>query len=442
MIPLASVACYAALVLSAPAARAIGPRTRVVPSRMSDDGLDNLSTGELKSLLSQRNIDFRNCLEKRELVEALKGSKPSSRPIPTPSVDLTESESRTVSVFRSAAPSVACIQTIRVTPGVLLLRPMEYPTGAGSGFVWDSEGHVVTNWHVVAGGRPSGTGELPAKVKVTLRGIAEPVEARVVGCEEDKDLAVLKIDRGALGSEPLRPLAVGTSSDLQVGQSVLALGNPFGLDYTLTTGVVSALGREVSGAGGRPIAGCVQTDAAINPGNSGGPLLDSSGRLIGVNTAIISPGGGRGNVGVGFAIPVDTVRRVVNQIIRYGPGMRPTLGLNVLDDGLRTQWARNLRRPLEGALVTNIVPGSPAAESGIQPSTRGKFGDMKLGDLITAIGSTPVRQNEDLLCAVEESEPGETIELTLMRGCEPKRTETRAALSAPPDAEPADRQRV
>merc|ERR1711908_191766 len=176
------------------------------------------------------------------------------------------------------------------------------------------------------------------------------------GIEPEKDLAVLRLrDRSNLP----RPIDVGTSNDLQVGQSVLAIGNPFGLDDTLTTGVASAVGRDVDGIGGRPIKGCIQTDAAINPGNSGGPLLDSSGRLIGVNTAIFSPGGGQfaGNVGIGFAIPVDTVRRVVNQIIRYGKGARPTLGVNVLEDALRKQLARKLGRALEGALVVEVVPG-------------------------------------------------------------------------------------
>ena len=256
--------------------------------------------------------------------------------------------------------------------------------------------------------------------------MAEPVEAAIVGYDEEKDLAVLKMARGALGTKALRPLEIGTSSDLAVGQQCLAIGNPFGLDYTLTTGVVSALGREVSGAGGRPIKGCIQTDAAINPGNSGGPLLDSRGRLIGVNTAIYTTGGplgAGGNVGIGFAIPVDTVRRVVNQILRYGPGARPTLGVNVLDDGGRRQYASMLRKKLEGALVTEVIPGSPAAAAGLRPCAYGSFGRVVLGDLIVAVDGTAVRQNEDLLCAVEEAEPGSTLVLTVMRGCDPKRTE-------------------
>ena len=389
-------------------------------------GLDKLSVGELKSLLQERGIDFRDCLEKRELVEKLELSSPSTASRGwRPANSFTESEERTVDTFKRVSPSVAFITTSKLSPAGFSLRPTEYPAGTGSGFIWDAEGHIVTNWHVIAGGggsRSSG-GEMPARVKVSLQGLKEPVDASVVGFEEDKDLAVLKIDRGVLGTQALPPVQVGTSSDLAVGQTCLAIGNPFGLDYTLTTGVVSALGREVSGAGGRPIQDCVQTDAAINPGNSGGPLLDSGGRLIGVNTAIYAPGGIGANVGIGFAIPVDTVRRVVNQIIRYGPGTRPTLGVNILDDALKRAIAKNLRRSLDGALVVEVVAGSPAEAAGLRPTRRSRLGETYLGDLIVAIDGAPVRENEDLLCAVEESEPGSTLVLTIMRGGDAKRVE-------------------
>lgn len=330
------VAAGAAAFYAAP--RAIAPacsRDIVRPLMLasaSDDyeGLSRLSVAELKSLLENRGIDFRDCLEKKELIAKLDASSPARMP-PERSF-FTDDESRRVNVFRSAAPSVAYIQTSQqIAPLGFALRPMEYPSGQGSGFVWDTDGHVVTNYHVVAGagsngGRGGARGSLPTRVKVSLQALDKPVDAAVVGFEEDKDLAVLKIDAGALGTQPLTPVDVGTSNDLFVGQSVLAVGNPFGLDYTLTAGIVSALGREVRSRGGRPLTNCVQTDAAINPGNSGGPLLDSRGRLVGVNTAIYAPGGSQGgNVGIGFAIPVDTVRRVVNQIIRYGPGARPTV---------------------------------------------------------------------------------------------------------------------
>merc|ERR1719502_922501 len=383
-----------------------------------DSGLNRLSVGELKALLTERGIDFRDCLEKRDLIERLEASQPSANAFAQPR-GLTESESRTMSVFKAASPAVAYVQTLQSAPqSVFTFNPREIPAGAGSGFLWDDQGHIVTNWHVLTGGR---RGSPPNRVKVSLQGLTEPIDAIVVGSEEDKDLAVLKVDPNAL-PRPLQPLQVGTSSDLAVGQSVLAIGNPFGLDFTLTTGVVSALGREVNGAGGRPIQGCIQTDAAINPGNSGGPLLDSCGRLIGVNTAIYAPQGG-GNVGIGFAIPVDIVRRVVNQLIRYGEGTRPTLGVNVLDDPLRVQIARSLGRSLEGALVMEVVPGSPAEGARLKPTMRGRFGELMLGDLITAVGATPVRQNEDLLCAVEEAEPGTVLTLTVLRDSDPRKPE-------------------
>jgi len=384
---------------------------------MMDSGLAGLSVGELKSLLNDRGVDYRDCLEKRDLIERLESSTFSPRASMQAPVGYTEAEARNVNVFGRVSPSVAFVQTTR--RGLSLssgfsLRAMEVPAGTGSGFVWDEEGHIITNWHVIAGGLREG-----GSYQVSLQGLDKPVDARLVGVEEDKDLAVLKIDPRALPS-PIRPLEVGTSSELQVGQSVMAIGNPFGLDYTLTTGVVSALGREVQGAGGRPIQDCVQTDAAINPGNSGGPLLDSRGKLIGVNTAIYAPGGG-GNVGIGFAIPVDTVRRVVNQIIR-GQG-RATLGVNVINDALRGQYAKNLRRRLDGALVHGVLADSPAERAGLRPTRRGRSGEVELGDLIVAVDGTPIRQNEDLLCAVEEAELGDVLELTVMRGCDPARVE-------------------
>jgi len=325
------------------------------------------------------------------------------------------------------SPAVAFIQTSIVQQGAFGQQRTEMPMGAGSGFLWDEEGHIVTNYHVVAGEpqvgkmpRARNGRSLPRRVMVSLQGLADKVEARVIGTEPDKDLAVLKIDPKALPL--LRPLEIGSSADVRVGQDVLAVGNPFGLDYTLTRGIVSALGREVDGVGGRPIADCIQTDAAINPGNSGGPLLDSRGKLLGVNTMIYSPGGVGGNVGIGFAVPVDTVRRVVNQIIKYGPNARPSIGASLLDDGSRAQYSRSLRRKLEGALLAEVVPGSPADAVGLQPCER-SFGGVALGDMITAVDGKPIAKNEDLLCALEEAEQGQPLRLTVMRACDPRRVE-------------------
>ena len=351
------------------------------------------------------------------------------------SPSITSGEQRVISTFQRVSPSVAYIRSMQLGRDPLTMRSMEVPAGAGSGFLWDDTGHVVTNYHVVAsalghsvGGGRGGAPKAPPGgggargVHVTLQGAATQA-AEIVGFEPEKDLAVLKIPSAALPP----PIEISSSADLAVGQTVLAIGNPFGLDYTLTTGVVSALGREVDGAGGRPIKGCIQTDAAINPGNSGGPLLDSSGRLIGVNTAIYAPGaaaGAAGNVGIGFAIPVDTVRRVVNELIRYGAVVRPTLGINVADDQTTRGLFAQLRLPLEGVLVMSVAPRSPAAVAGLQPTARDSRGQLMLGDLVTEVGGAPVRQVEDLLSAIEERRVGEEVPLKVLRGCDPQREQT------------------
>jgi len=350
--------------------------------------------------------------------------KPRSQPF---AFELSPMEAQRVDAFERVAPAVAYIQTSVLSSSPFQLRPTEQRAGAGSGFVWDDAGHVITNYHVVAGGplgmmrRGGGTTErdLPRKVTCKLPGQDQELEATVIGVEPDKDLAVLKIDPAAL--EHVTPLAAASSAALRVGQSVLAIGNPFGLDWTLTQGIVSALGRDIDGAGGRPIRECIQTDAAINPGNSGGPLLDSSGRLIGVNTMIYSPGGLGANVGIGFAVPVDTVKRVVTQIIERGPNARPSIGVSVLPDQLRVQYGRNLNRELDGAMVAEVVPGSPADQK-LAPCERRGAGVL-LGDMITAVNGTSVANNEDLLCLIEVAEPDQPLSLTVMRGSDPKRLE-------------------
>ena len=244
-------------------------------------GLQALSVTELKRLLMERGVDFRDCLEKKDLIDRLESSKASTsyEGASAYSSELTEDENRLIRTFKRVSPSVAFIQTTSVVQTLegMRLKGLEVPSGTGSGFLWDNLGHVVTNYHVIAGGSPRRGGDLPRNVKVKLPNMAEARDAVVIGVEPEKDLAVLRLK--SLRNLP-SPINVGTSSNLQVGQSVLAIGNPYGLDDTLTTGVVSALGREVNGIAGRPIKGCIQTDAAINPGNSGGPLLDSSGRLV------------------------------------------------------------------------------------------------------------------------------------------------------------------
>mmetsp|Transcript_24617 Transcript_24617/g.56427 ORF Transcript_24617/g.56427 Transcript_24617/m.56427 type:complete len:536 (-) Transcript_24617:121-1728(-) len=400
-------------------------------------GLDQLSVTELKRLLANRGIDFRDCLEKRDLIERLENSPPdynnsnnsnnsNNNILIVPPVGMTPEENRLVNTIKRVSPCVAYITSLdraamRGRGGFSLGGlggTTEVPVGTGSGFLYDYEGHVVTNCHVVLAG-----GRMPSKVMVKLQGMAEACEAKVVGVEPEKDLAVLKMNC-AQAMLP-DPLDIGTSNDLQVGQSVVAIGNPFGLDNTVTTGVVSALGRDLNGFGGRIIKNCIQTDASINPGNSGGPLMDSSGRLIGVNTAILAGGNGgqAGNIGIGFAIPVDTVRRVVNELIRYGKVVRPTLGINVVDDRVARSIAQQMRKPLEGVLIAEVLSNSPAEGADLRPLQLRVDGTISLGDLITKVNGVVVKQVEDLLSAIEEQKKGDIVNLTIWRNCDPKRTE-------------------
>ncbi|MDX1503059.1 MAG: trypsin-like peptidase domain-containing protein [Thermoanaerobaculia bacterium] len=307
--------------------------------------------------------------------------------------ELTDQERATIALFRRASPSVVFITSVTRRRDFFSMRPQEIPRGSGSGFVWDGTGHVVTNFHVLSGS---------SGVRVTLND-RSTWEAELVGAEPEKDLAVLRIRAPAA---LLRPLALGRSSDLLVGQQVYAIGNPFGLDQTLTTGVISALGREIMSLAGIPIRDVVQTDAAINPGNSGGPLLDSAGRLIGVNTQIITPSGA--SAGIGFAIPVDTVKWVVPELIEHGRVIRPTLGVRLLPNQVA-----NLE--LEGALVLDVVPGSGAARAGIVGTRRDRRGAVVLGDVIVDVGGREVRTPEDLVLALERREPGDLVEVTLLR---------------------------
>ena len=242
-------------------------------------------------------------------------------------------------------------------------------------------------------------------------------KAVLVGVFPDRDLAVLRIDAPP---EKLRPIAVGTSKDLQVGQKVYAIGNPFGLDQTLTTGIVSALNREIDSVTQRTIRGVIQTDAAINPGNSGGPLLDSAGRLIGVNTAIFSPSGA--SAGIGFAIPVDEVSRVVPRLIKDGKFIRPALGIQAAPP----QFLESLGLA-KGVAVVGVVPGGTAQAAGIKPFVRGAAGEIVAGDIITAFAGKPVTSLDQLLEALEKHQPGETITLSVLR--EGKPTEVSVRLS-------------
>ncbi|MCL4112315.1 UNVERIFIED_CONTAM: hypothetical protein GTU68_015045 [Idotea baltica] len=307
---------------------------------------------------------------------------------------LNEEETATISLFEHAAPSVAFINTATYRHDYWTRDITEIPRGSGSGFVWDKEGHIVTNFHVI---------QDADKATVTLSD-QSTWDADLVGYAPEKDLAILKID---VPRSKLVPIPVGTSEDLMVGQSVYAIGNPFGLDQTLTTGIISALGREIKSRTGTPIRDVIQTDAAINPGNSGGPLLDSQGKLIGVNTAIYSPSGAY--AGIGFSIPVDQVNWVVPDLIKYGRVQRLTLGVDLFSQSAVS------RAGIEGAVVSNVKEGSSAAAAGVRGIRRSNRGEIILGDIIVGVNDEKIKTNADLQLALEQYEAGDEVELILMR---------------------------
>jgi len=310
----------------------------------------------------------------------------------TPRGNLADFEQTTISVFNAAAPSVVYIFTENAVSGVFGTR--ELRQGAGSGFLWDHEGHIVTNFHVIEGAR---------RIQVRLEN-GEAVDATYVGGTPDYDLAVIRLRRNLSG---IQPIPVGKSEDLQVGQSVLAIGNPFGLSRTLTTGVISALDRRLPTATGREVVGVIQTDAAINPGNSGGPLIDSSGRLIGVNTAIISGSGS--SAGIGFSVPVDVVNQVVPQLIAKGKFPRPGIGIMVLDEEIAA------RLGVVGVVIDRVVPGSSAERAGLEGID---YSNRLLGDIIVGVEGNPIGKMDDFIKNLRNVKIGEVIKLQVRRGDE------------------------
>jgi S1-C subfamily serine protease len=330
---------------------------------------------------------------------------PNAQPRPVAARgDLSEAEKATIALFKEASPSVVHITTSRLRQDFFSLDVLKVPQGTGSGFIWDKKGRVVTNYHVIMD--PKATWDVVLADQSTFQG-------DLVGAYPDKDLAVLIIDAPA---DKLRPILIGSSHDLQVGQSAFAIGNPFGLDHTLTTGIVSALGREITSVTERKIKDVIQTDAAINPGNSGGPLLDSAGRLIGVNTAIYSPS--KASAGIGFAIPVDEVNRVVPQLIRHGKVRRPGINVVLAEDQVVNKLNSLYNLELEGALIIAVRPDSAAAKAGLRPLQRTARGQLRLGDVIVAVDGKPIRSKNDWYAAMDEHEIGDVVTLTIQRGGE------------------------
>ena len=305
----------------------------------------------------------------------------------------TEDEANNIEIFKKASPSVVYVTNKAVRQDFFSFNVQEIPQGTGTGFIWDKSGIIVTNFHVIQGAN---------KVTITLQNGKE-LDAKVIGVAPGKDLAVLKVSTGEL----LKSLPLGDSTLLEVGRKVIAIGNPFGLDTTLTVGVVSALGREIDAVSNRKIHGVIQTDASINPGNSGGPLLNSLGQLVGVNTAIYSPSGA--SAGIGFAIPVNIVKKIVPQLIEFGHIVRPGLGIETAPD----YWAN--RYGIEGVLIVSTIPGMPADRAGISGMSRDRRGNIVLGDIVIRIDDKKITNNDDLLTVLEQHKEGDKVELVIER---------------------------
>ena len=308
-------------------------------------------------------------------------------------------EKALIALFERSRDSVVFISTSRTVRDAWTRNLTTIPRGSGSGFLWDNNGHVVTNFHVIQGA---------SQATVTLAD-SRQYKARLVGASPAHDLAVLRIDTDF--KRPT-PVPLGTSDNLQVGQHVFAIGNPFGLDWTLTTGVISALNRSLPNENGtRIVEDLIQTDAAINPGNSGGPLIDSSGRLIGINTAIYSPSGA--SAGIGFAVPVDTVARVVPQLIKTGQYNPPVLGIDI-DDQINRRLVRALG--IDGVYILGVRPNTGAARAGLQGPTRDRNGSVVPGDVILAINGQPIPTVAKLLSTLDAYAPGQTVRIKIRRG--------------------------
>jgi len=311
--------------------------------------------------------------------------------------ELAADERSTIEIFEQASPSVVFISTRQRVRDLWTRNVFSVPRGTGSGFIWDDLGHVVTNNHVIEGA---------SEATVRLND-GRSYSAVLVGTSPAHDLAVLRINV-ALDRPP--PVPVGTSGDLKVGQKVFAIGNPFGLDYTLTGGLISALDRSLAEDNGATIEHLIQTDAAINPGNSGGPLLDSAGRLIGINTAIYSPSGAY--AGIGFAVPVDTVNRVIPQLIARGKYIRPSLGVSV-DADINRALTKQLG--VEGVLLLKVEPGSAADAAGLRGTRIDRHGDVIPGDIILALDGKPIDSVAALLARLDDHRIGDQVSLRIWR---------------------------
>ncbi len=312
---------------------------------------------------------------------------------------LLENERNSISIFQNVADSVVNVSNMRRAPRSMFnMDATEVESGTGSGFVWDKAGYIVTNFHVVDGGD---------SFIIAFKDNKKQYRAKIVGADPTKDIAVLKLTEVP---NDLRPIVPGDSKALQVGQKTLAIGNPLGFDHSLTTGTVSALERSIKGYGGVSINGMIQTDASINPGNSGGALLDSQGKLIGINTMIFNGAGASASAGLGFAIPVNIVKAVVPQLIKYGKVIRPGLGVAVLEDYYAARFGLS-----EGVMIKFVDPKGPSGKAGLRGITRNRLGEYFVGDIIVAIDSTPVKNYDDLFNVIDKYKIGDVVKVKYIR---------------------------
>ena len=314
---------------------------------------------------------------------------------------LLEYEKNNIRIYNRVVPSVVNVSTFQQA------RSWEYgtvevPRGAGSGIVWDDKGHIITNYHVVANALSSRKRGAGGKVTISFYQEKAQYQAEYVGGEPNKDIAVIRLKKRP---RKLFPIKLGSSQNLLVGQTAIAIGNPFGLDHSMTVGVISALGRQIDSIGGAKIHNVIQTDAAINPGNSGGPLVNTSGELIGMNTMIVSRSGS--SAGLGFAVPVDTIKRIVTEIIRYGEVKRPGLGITIAPG--------HIRGVKKGIVVGSVQEGGPAHAAGIEGMKQDNWGRIYLGDIITKIDHKEVNSYNDIYHLFEQYKIGQEVSVTYVR---------------------------
>lgn len=305
--------------------------------------------------------------------------------------ELLPLEKQMISIYQSNVNSVVNVSNIKVADSYFYGK-VEVPQGTGTGYIWNESGIIITNFHVIQGGN---------SFVITFHNDKKQYKAKLVGAAPKKDIAVLKLINPP---KNLRPIKVGSSKNLQVGQMALALGNPFGLDHSISKGIISALGRKMDGIGGVKIHNMIQTDAAINQGNSGGPLLDSTGKIIGMNTMIIS--NSKSSAGLGFAVPIDTIKRYVPQLIKHGKIIRPGFGIGILDEALRERYVGQ-----RGAAISFVEPSGPADRAGLKGMMRDRFGRIYIGDVITKISGKAVNNRDDIYHTLESYKIGETVKV-------------------------------